>query len=123
MEPIAFFDPKPINHPHYAEFEATFHDFIRSGHYILGEAVEQFETHFAKANGNAYAIGVSSGTDALLVALLALGLKPNDEVLCPSFTFFATASCVVRLGAIPVWVDVHPEDFTIDLDDASNKCS
>lgn len=120
---VPLFDISATHIDLYEKFEATFHEFIRSGNFILNDAVRQFEENFAKTNGNKYALGVSSGTDALLVALLALDIKPNDEVLCPSFTFFATASTVARLGAVPIWVDVRKEDFAIDLVDAEQKIS
>ena len=88
-------------HPVYADFEdhfqKTFMDVVHSGSFILGDFVEQFEQNMAQYLGVKYTIGVSSGTDALLVALMSLDMKPGDEVLCPSFTFFATASCVAGL--------------------------
>lgn len=120
---VPLFDISTTHVDLYEKFENAFHHFIRSGNFILSGDVQQFEADFAKANGNKYALGVSSGTDALLVALLALDIKAGDEVLCPSFTFFATASTVARLGATPVWVDVHKEDFCIDLQDAQQKIS
>lgn len=120
---VPLFDAKPVNIDLYERFVQAFQQILRSGQYILGDAVTQFERHFAEHNGSTFALGVSSGTDALLAGLLALGIQAGDEVLCPSFTFFATASTVARLGAIPVWVDVHPEDFCIDLADAEQKIS
>jgi dTDP-4-amino-4,6-dideoxygalactose transaminase len=82
---------------------------------ILGPAVEKFERQLAEYCGTKYALGVSSGTDALLCAMMAMGIGPGDEVIVPAFTFFATAGCVTRLGAKVVFVDVDPETFNLDV--------
>ena len=85
----------------------------RSGRYILGPEVRAFEQAFAAYLGVAHCIGVANGTDALTIALRAVGVRPGDDVVLPSFTFYATAEAAVAAGARPVFCDVDPETFCV----------
>jgi dTDP-3-amino-3,4,6-trideoxy-alpha-D-glucose transaminase len=86
---------------------------VASGRYILGPEVEAFERELAVYLGVEHVVGVGNGTDALAIALRALGVEPGDEVVVPSFTFFATAEAVAAIGARPVFCDVDPETFCV----------
>jgi dTDP-4-amino-4,6-dideoxygalactose transaminase len=119
--PVPLLDVNAQNHPLKAEFTAAFERVFGTGHFIMGAEVVAFESEAAALVEAKHAIGISSGTDAILLALMALDIGPGDEVLCPAFTFFATAGCVSRVGATPVFVDVCPICFNLDVNDAKAK--
>ncbi len=96
------------------ETDAAILAVLKSGYYIGGPVVSEFEQQFAEYVGTSHAIGCNSGTDALYLAVLALEIGPGDEVITPSFTFFATAEMVSQTGATPVFVDIDPLTFNLD---------
>jgi dTDP-4-amino-4,6-dideoxygalactose transaminase len=96
------------------EIRASLNDVFETQQFIMGPKVEALEKGIAEYCKARFGIGVASGSDALLVSLMALGTGPGDEVLLPPFTFFATAGAVSRLGAVPVFVDIEEKTFNID---------
>jgi dTDP-4-amino-4,6-dideoxygalactose transaminase len=88
---------------------------LKNAHYILGPNVTAFEQEAAEYLGCKYALGVANGSDALIMALRALKIGPGDEVITPSFTFIATVSAILHVGATPVFIDIDPNNFNLDL--------
>ena len=88
-------------------------DVVDSGRYILGPQVEAFEREAAAVLGVAHGVGVANGTDALALALRAVGVERGDEVICPSYTFYATAEAIAAVGAVPVFADIR-DDYDLD---------
>jgi dTDP-4-amino-4,6-dideoxygalactose transaminase len=118
---IEFVDLQAVQEELGAELEAAVLDVIRSQKFVSGPAVGEFEDAFAGLVHAGHAIGVSNGTDAIELALRALGIGPGDEVLMPANTFIATAEAVSRAGAVPRFADVHPDSGLIDLDSAETR--
>jgi dTDP-4-amino-4,6-dideoxygalactose transaminase len=98
------------------ELDAAWRRVVGSGHFILGPEVEAFEDEVSKYLRVKHAIGVNSGTDALVIALRALDIGPGDEVVTSPFTFFATAESVSAVGATPIFVDIDPESYNLRPD-------
>jgi dTDP-4-amino-4,6-dideoxygalactose transaminase len=118
---VPFFDMPAELAPLRAELDAVIARVMDSGQFVGGAEVSAFERGFAKFSGARHAIGVSSGTDALLATLMALGIGPGDEVVTTPLTFFASASGVARLGARLVFADI--DDDTLMLDPAAISCN
>lgn len=97
------------------EIDTAVHATLESGHFILGPAVSKFEESIAAYLGVAHAVGLASGTDALVLALRALNVGAGDEVIVPAYTFFATAGTVLSVGATPVFVDIDPVTYEMDV--------
>jgi dTDP-4-amino-4,6-dideoxygalactose transaminase len=103
------------------EIRAAIDRVCETQYFIMGPEVKGLEEEISAFCGTRYAIGVSSGTDALLAALMAIGLQPGDEVVTTPFTFFATVGAIVRLGGRPVFADIDPETFNIDAAQTVSK--
>ncbi|HSM83265.1 MAG TPA: DegT/DnrJ/EryC1/StrS family aminotransferase, partial [Nodosilinea sp.] len=111
---IPILDLKPQYQTIKADIQAAIDQVLESGQFILGPTVQAFETAAAEYLGVKHAIGVNSGTDALVISLRALGIGPGDEVITTPFSFFATAESISIVGAKPVFVDVQAESFNLN---------
>ncbi|OGU58434.1 MAG: transcriptional regulator [Ignavibacteria bacterium RIFOXYB2_FULL_35_12] len=118
---VPLLDLKPQYKSLKKELDETLIRVAESQYFILGPEVDKMEKSFCNYLGSKYALGISSGTDALLIALMAIDIKPGDEVIVPTFSFFATAGVVSRLNAIPVLVDSDPVTFNIDPVEVEKK--
>jgi dTDP-4-amino-4,6-dideoxygalactose transaminase len=111
--PVPLFDPVTPLAPLRARLEAAVLDVLDDGRFILGPNVAAFEEEFASWLGVRHAIGVANGTEAITIALRALGVGPGDEVIVPSFTFYASAEAIPPTGATPVFCDIDPATFLV----------
>ena len=115
MPPIPHVDVKAQYAPLIPELKEAFARTLESGRFIFGPEVDSFEREAAEYLGVKETIGVANGTDAIVIVLDALGIGDGDEVICPSFTFFATAEAIARRGAVPVFADIDPQTLNLDL--------
>lgn len=113
---VPLLDINRDNQPHREEFIEALTEVLDSGRFLFGPDVSDLEREIAAYSQVDNAVACASGSDALLLALMALDIGPGDEVIVPSFTFFASVSCVTRLGATPVFVDIRPDTFNLDPD-------
>jgi dTDP-4-amino-4,6-dideoxygalactose transaminase len=118
---IPLIDVKAQYEPLLPELESRIGEVLRDGRFILGPNVKAFEREAAEYLGVDHAVGVANGTDALIVTLDALGVGPEDEVICPAFTFYATAEAIARRGATPVFADIDPDTLNLDPDDVAGR--
>lgn len=118
---VPFYDATREYNIYKTEFDKAINDVITSGAFILGKQVQDFEEAVCRYTGAKYAVAVANGSDALVITSDILGYKQGAEVLTPVFTFFASASCIARLGGKPVFCDVDEDTFCIDFKDAENR--
>ena len=118
---IPLVDVKAQYAPFIPELKERFAQVLDSGRFIFGPEVEAFEQEAAVYLGVPHAIGVANGTDALVLSLEAMGIGRGDEVICPSFTFYATAEAICRAGATPVFADIDPVTLNLDVEDVAAR--
>jgi dTDP-4-amino-4,6-dideoxygalactose transaminase len=118
---IPLVDVKAQYAPLVPQLQARFAEVLESGRFIFGPEVEAFEREAAAYLGVPHAVGVANGTDALVLALEAMGVGRDDEVICPAFTFYATAEAIARVGAVPVFCDIDPQTLNLDPADVAGR--
>lgn len=122
-DPVPYFTLTRQNEEFGDAFKNFYQETVLSGKFILGKTVENFENHFAAFCASRYAIGVGSGTDALIIALRCLGIGKGDEVIVPSFTFVASVFSILHAGATPVFADIDEETYGMDPDSVARRIS
>ena len=118
---IPLIDVKATYAPLMEELEARFREILGSGQFIRGPHFYAFQEEAAAFLGVAKTVGVANGTDAIVIVLDAMEIGPGDEVICPAFTFYATAESIARRGATPVFADIDPVTLNLDPDDVASK--
>jgi dTDP-4-amino-4,6-dideoxygalactose transaminase len=121
VPPIPLFNTQALYAPLLPELKRRLEDVLESGRFVLGPNVAAFEEEAAAYLGVPETVGVANGTDALELVFDALELGPGDEVICPAFTFFATAEAIARVGATPVFADIDPATLNLDPADVAAR--
>lgn len=118
---IPFIDLQAQYQKYKSEIDSAIHEVLDNSQYIMGPKVKEFEENLANYSGAKHAIGCASGTDALLLALMAIGIKAGDEIITTPFTFIASSEVISLLGAIPVFVDIEADTYNINADLIEDK--
>ena len=121
MQAIPHVDVRAQYAPLIPQLEQAFREVLDGGRFILGPNVKAFEREAAEKLGVPETVGVANGTDALVLVFDALGIGPGDEVVCPSFTFYATAETIARVGATPVFAEIDPRTLNLDPADVAER--
>ena len=118
---IPFIDLQSQYQSYKEEIDSAIHAVLDSSQYIMGPSVKELESNLSKYTGAKHAIACASGTDALLIALLAIGIKPGDEIITTPFTFISSSEVISLLGAIPVFVDIEEDTYNINAYEIEDK--
>ena len=118
---IPFIDLQSQYQSYKQEIDLAIHAVLDSSQYIMGPAVKELELNLAKYTGAKHAVACASGTDALLIALLAIGIKPGDEIITTPFTFISSSEVISQLGAVPVFVDIEEDTYNINANKIEDK--
>ena len=113
---IPILDLKKQIAPIRAEIDAAIKKVIDNANFVFGREIQEFEEELVRYSGAKSAVGASNGTDAIKLSLVALGIKPGEGVICPAFTYYASAGAIASMGAVPVFVDIDPGSYTISLE-------